>query len=344
MKVAVFSTNLSFFGPVEAALKADGHELTTWRENPGEDGKAVITRLLKWCDVAYVDFCQTPLREVVGIAAMLPHVVLAARLHRIEIYNSLVADKNLNWGRVDTLFGSAPHVIDRFMAQRAGLSKPKQIIHVPTNLADPALFQFTERRWEPPFRLCMLGNFVPKKRQYTLIQCMHDIREQHGEDFLLDIVGSRGLWSGYGNPEYFQNCLDLIKDLELEKVVTNYEKLAHEDVPGFLAREHAIISNSNEEGTHVAIAEAAMTGCIPFVNTWRGARTVYSEDVAWHFRSPAEFVRLCGRLKLCASKDELSGASKDLSQKAREKYGDLSQYQKMVNLLKGKVAERPPRA
>ena len=292
--------------------------------------------------MAFVEFCQTPLGEVIQTALEVPHVVLAARMHRIEMYNSLVVDKGVNWGRVDVLFGSAPHVIDRFIQKRSGASKPKQIVHVPTNTADPEKFRFVERTWEPPFRLCMLGNFVPKKRQYTLIQCMHDVRERHGEDFLLDIVGEQGRWSGYGNPEYFQNCMDLIEDLNLEKLVTVYAKVPHEEVPRLLAREHVIVSNSNEEGTHVAIAEAALTGCIPFCNFWRGVEKVYPSDVAWHFRSPAEFLELCGRLKQCATENRLSGVSRDLSQKAKELYGNMSLYQKMVSHLKGKVAEKFP--
>ena len=337
MKVALFSTNDTFFGPVQTAFEAKGHEVLRWRENhSGYD----LGRLLSICDLAFVEFCQSPLDQVVSVIGNHPNVVLAARMHRIEMYNQMTANPDFPWDRVDCLFVSAEHVADRFIRQRNGMSKPKNIVIASTNVISPDRFKFVERVWKPPYRLCLLGNFVPKKRQYTTIQFMFDLKEKFGGLFKLDIVGMRGAWSGYGNPEYYQNCLDLIEELSLNDVVTIYDKIPHEQVPEFLAREHAIISNSNEEGTHVSIAEGAMTGCIPFVNCWRGSTGVYPREVAEHFRSPAEFTALCTGLKMRSEAGSIQKASKKIAEEARNRFGDLGKYRRMVEILERCVSER----
>jgi glycosyltransferase involved in cell wall biosynthesis len=337
MKVAVFTTNGSFFSPVERAFRKLGHEIQFWNS---ENGAYNLGRLLSWCDVAFVEFCQDPLHSVVSAMGDHPGVVLTARMHRIEMYNRFSVSPEFPWDRVDHLFVSADHVLDRFMKSRVGVSKPKSITIAPTNIVDPEMFPFVERVWKPPYRLCLVGNFVPKKRQYTAIQYMFDLREKFGDIFRLDILGQRGSWSGYGNPEYYQNCLDLIEDLELKDIVTIYDKIPREEIAGFYAREHAIISNSNEEGTHVSIAEATMTGCIPFVGYWRGAEGVYPKDVAEHFRSPGQFLALCTGLKMRSEADSIQAASKNYANTARKRYGAVGKYESMVRLLEESVEKR----
>jgi glycosyltransferase involved in cell wall biosynthesis len=328
MKMAVFSVHLGFFDPIADAWKKKGHEIRFWRESDSFNNGYQIANLLNWCDVAFVEFCQTPLMELIGAKKDFPDKLLVARMHRIEIYNELTTNKNLEWDKVDVLYASARHVVDRFVKQREGLSKPKEITIAATNIADPTKFKFFERKWVPPYRICLLGNFVPKKRQYTAIQMMHDVRNKFGDEFKLDIVGDRGKWTGYGNPEYFQNCQDLIEDLELSDIVTIYDKVPYNEVPITLNREHIILSNSNEEGTHVAIAEGAMTGCIPFVSHWRGANEIYG-DIAWLFKSPGEFVQLCEKVK--TEGEAAATISKGIADVAKEKCGRIGLYDRMVD-------------
>ena len=329
MKVALFSTNDNFFGPVAVELKKRGHEVRAWKETASFTNGYNIARLMQWADLAFVEFVQTPFAEVLAAKKDFPNVKLVARLHRIEMYGDHVENEKTDWTLVDTLFVSAHHVAERFLQKRDKKSKPKEVIVAPTNIADPKLFPFVERKWQPPFRICMVGNFVPKKRQYTAIQMFWDVQQATNGQFIFDIVGQRGSWSGYGNPEYYQNCLDLIEELKLKDSVQIYDKIAHSEMGSFLAREHVLISNSNEEGTHVSVAEAAVTGCIPMVNCWRGAKGVYPENTAWHFRSPCEFVNLCKNLTSnnCVGMHEMS---KTLAAEAAKKYGRMEVYTRMV--------------
>jgi len=344
MRVSVFSTNLSFFGPIQEALQKAGHKVHIGYKDgmPGVTQGLHLSDAFWRSDVVFVEFCQVPMRQVLDVFAGSRRAVVVARMHRIEMYNALTQDPDLNWDRVDVLMTSAEHVTDRFMQKRQGLSKPKSVLLHPTNVADESRFFYKVRNWKPPFRICMLGNFVPKKRQYTAIQYMYDLKQEFGRDFRLEIVGARGQWGGYGNPEYYENCKDLIADLDLQDVVTIFDKVPHDEVPNLLAREHAIISNSNEEGTHVAIAEAAMTGCLPLCNCWRGVQAVYPDpQVAWHFRSGTEFVGLCRRIKTFQPA-ELEARSQEVAKAAQERYAARDRYDKLVQYLEEMVQKKRP--
>ena len=329
MKVAVYSINLSFFGPIADALRRAGHEVLFWEEKEALENGLQIGRLNEWADIAFFEFCQTPMPIVLNCARK-KNLLTVARMHRIEMYNNLTEDKNFDWSRLDITLFSAKHVTERFIEKRNGLTKPVTMITAETNIVDPEQYKYRERKWKPPFRIAMIGNFVPKKRQYTTIQMMYDLEKKFPGQFKLDIVGIRGSWNGYGNPEYYQNCKDLIEELRLENNVRIFNKIDHDQIPEFLAGKHVIVSNSNEEGTHVAIAEGGCTGCLPFVNAWRGARDVYPD--AFRFHSPGDFIALCEDMFTPNGK-RLDHISEKISKKFHAKYCDLGKYDRLVKIL-----------
>ena len=338
MNISVFSTNLNFFKPVADALTKRGHRLSYFKEtgDPKEDGYQ-MGLLMQWGDAYYVEFCQTPFQEVIDRNKNFQKP-LFARMHRIEVYSGMVMDPKFPWDKVNVLFVSAEHVLDRFILRRASKSKPKECVIAKTNTVNTDMFKFKERTWHYPIRLCMVGNFVPKKRQYSLIETMFDVEVMFPGKFKLDIVGQRGVWGGYGNPEYFDNCTDLIEDRKLKDIVTIYEVLPPDKVAEFLYDEHVIISNSNEEGTHVSIAEGICTGCLAFVHNWRGASQVYPPSVALHFNSDGEFVDLCDQLNTWMELGQVKTEVKSRSDEAVKKYGDLSIYDRMAKIIEDTVA------
>ena len=288
MKGAIFSTNLSFFENLDKAFKRDGHELRFWKQTDAFNNGLQISELLFWADVAFIDFCQEPLQQVLhAIPIENSKVFVVARMHRLEMYNQHTLDPKFPWNKVDLLLASADHVLQRFLVNRGDNPKPKHAIVAPSNAINTFLFNWADRVWEPPYRISLVGNIVPKKRQYTAIQMMADLKSEYNSQLRLDIIGASGTLAGYGNTEYLQNCKDLVQDLALSDVVNFYEKATHESMPHFYARSHFVLSLSNEEGTHVSIAEAMSTGCIPIIGPWRGAKTIY--PTAMHFAGLSGF-------------------------------------------------------
>ena len=194
---------------------------------------------------------------------------------------------------------------------------------------------------EPPYRICLVGNFVPKKRQYTTIQMFYDVVQEFGDEFKLDIVGARGMWTGYGNPEYFINCQDLIEDLGLKDKVSIFDKIAFQEMPDLYKREHIILSTSNEEGTHVSVAEAVASGCFAFVGNWRGSSDVYPEpETCWHFKSPGELMGLFRRFKECVSSGEAAERSRTCSEHVHKTLGGTDRYDRMVKVMEQALKAR----
>jgi len=335
MNLAVFSTNISFFADLGTVLTNRGHTVAYY--NPTDsiyDNGVQLGAMVQWADAYFVEFCQDPIIEV--IAKGDPNKPIFARMHRIEAYNAYSFDPKFKWDRISVLFVSAEHVLNRFLEHRGANSKPKQVFISPTNVIDVNKFKFKSKNWQNKIRMCIVGNLVPKKRQYSLIEMMVDTPD----NFVLDIIGSRNAFSGYGNPEYFQNCLDLIKDRKLENKVFIYDKILHNKMPEFLYNEHIIVSHSNEEGTHVSIAEAMCSGCLAFVSAWRGARTVYG-DCCLLYESPAKFLSLCKEVQDYIADDTIQNEVLARSKQAITKFGCWEKlYNSMVDIMEKEIKNK----
>jgi len=203
------------------------------------------------------------------------------RLHRLEVYSPIVTQ--LNWNEVDLLIFSSEHVRDKFFLR--AITRPKNSVVIPTNGVNLKEFKYVERDYDrDEVRLCQVGTLLPKKRIYTTIQMMADLPE----NFKLTIIGGTNpALRGYGNTEYKENLNDLVKTLGLENRVTFLGQRIKEEMPKLLAEQDIIISNSNEEGTHVALAEAMATGCVPIINSWLGAEKLYPKNAI--FKTFSEF-------------------------------------------------------
>jgi len=237
------------------------------------------------CDVIFVDFAQWPLPVVLE---KFPGRVIV-RLHRVELYNEELY--KLPWGRCETLVFIAEHVQRRFLErlEAAGGQMPKSVRCLGHVGVDLERFAFRERNWEPPWRILLAGQLVPKKRQYTAIQMLADLPEE----FHLTVVGSGGQQTGYGNPEYHVNCQDLVEELGLRGRVTGLPSMPQEQLAEEMGKHHLVLSASNEEGCHTVVAEGMATGLVPLVNRWRGAKHMY--PARWVWGSPKELYILCRR-------------------------------------------------
>lgn len=290
MKIVVVSVNLNFFREIDAEL-AKHHTVRYFRTTQYQRVNDVaLGQLCQWADLIFCEFAQSPF-EFSLVFSPAKHIVV--RIHRVEIYSENLYD--LNWNAVDLVIFSAEHVQKRFMEKlrarnrEAGVAvnEPMKTLVVPTNVYDPQMFRWRKRRFRQPYKLCAVGKMLSKKRFYSLVQMFADLPKC----FTLDLLASSvpvGMKAGYGNTEYEQNVKDLIEILGLKHRVKIIPGLPHDKMPQFFHDHDIIVSNSNEEGSATAIAEAMACGCYPIINCWRGAETLYSEEYV--FRTPKEFV------------------------------------------------------
>jgi glycosyltransferase involved in cell wall biosynthesis/ubiquinone/menaquinone biosynthesis C-methylase UbiE len=283
MKVGFVTSNAAFSQPIIDELTRRGHDVCLYRHSPNEGenlwqlGQAAAT-----VDRVFVDWAQPPLEQVLSNF----DCPIFVRAHRLEMYSPEYL-QGLPWNKVSTLFFIADHVRARF-CEALQAAQPHRVVVLPHVgidgsfwVPDPEL-----RQWEPPWRIVIAGNIVPKKRIYTAVQMLRDLPE----DFTLSIRGSCSM-PGYGNAEYAQNITDLIMDLGLMKRVDADKSLPPEQLREVYQRSHFVLSASNEEGCHTAVAEGMACGCVPLVNAWRGADKVYPPE--WVWRSPKDLYGLC---------------------------------------------------
>lgn len=261
MRVGVVSVNLSFFGPLARAFAQAGDKLVHFQAD-GATGEAARA-FARGCDATFGEFCQHPIEWFLG--RDLPP--LYVRTHRIEMYQAV---SRLDWSACRSMWFSAEHVQRRFLERCA--APPQRCEVSPTNLVASRLVGRTREACEP-YRMLMVGRWVPKKRTYTAVQLMAErLRSGRWELWLL---GSQAGMAGYGNAEYAENVMDLVNDLGVRRSVRLLGHLDGDRYDDALRACDAVLSLSNEEGTHVGVAEAMSAGCVPFVHGWRGASAIY---------------------------------------------------------------------
>lgn len=127
-------------------------------------------------------------------------------------------------------------------------------MQVINNTYDAAAFSSISKHAERPpkgqFRLVMVGNFQWWKDQKTLIAALHLVKAR-GHEVVLDLVGK-------GNEDLFQECLSLVKELDLQSSV-NF--LGQQQVDGeFLSRYDLFVFSSLCDTFGIALLEAMASG------------------------------------------------------------------------------------
>lgn len=280
MKVAIVSSNLNFAGGLINELDRRGAEVIVYQHTDSDARNAYQLGQIRDCEVAFVDFVQTPIEAVLD---QFPGRIVV-RAHRIEMYSEGI-DK-LPWSKVANLCFIADHVRSRFMERLTG-ERPQQVTLLPHVGVDLDTFAFVERDFEPPYHILVAGNQIPKKRVYTALQMLHDLPDC----WRMTLVGSGGM-PGYGNAEYVQNCMDYIESMPgLRDRLSVHGQVPHEELTRIMASCTHVLSASNEEGCHTTIAEGMATGLVPLIGNWRGSDAIYPPE--WVWRSPLEFYGLC---------------------------------------------------
>ena len=284
MRIGWVTSNPTFGGPIMQELDRRGHDVIVYRHTESVEHNAFqLGQMLPQCERVFVDWAQPPLEAILQNFDT-DNVPVFVRAHRIEMYADEYI-KQVPWEKVACLFFVGQHVEDRF--GKKWQAPPQRVVnlgHVGID-AKQWTIDAAARKFEPPYKIVLAGNIVPKKRVYTAVQLVADL----GEDFHLAIYGNGGQ-AGYGNHEYHINVQDLIEGLGIERRVECGGSLPQDQLRDVFQRSHFVLSASNEEGCHTSIAEGMACGCVPLVNCWRGAADVYPAE--WVWQTPKGFYAL----------------------------------------------------
>ena len=197
---------------------------------------------------------------------------LVVRLHAQEM--NLPFRRRVDWRRVDALVAICPQNFERL---REDLGARGEIVRYVPNLIDAeALTQ--PKLPGAEFRLGLLGAAPRGKRPDLALELLRRLRASDSR-YSLSIKGRfpweyDWLWSDPDQRAYYEDVFEQVR----RTPGAHFEGFG--DVGRWLRGVGVILSASDAEGSHQAVAEGMASGCVPCIRGWVGADRLY----------PAEYV------------------------------------------------------
>ena len=184
------------------------------------------------------------------------------RIHDHEIYMDRI--KLVNWDTVDIIWFINRKAQEDFNKKMSVSCKQ---FFLP-NAINPEAFSASYGHEK---HLGMLSiYFKERKRVERAINVLKRLYE-HDNEWRLTIRADYAT-GGEENAQYYLKCLDIAGDLpfDVEYRMIDLDSYGSEksDVNKFFADKSVVLSTSDHEGFHYAIAEGALCGCLPVVYNW----------------------------------------------------------------------------
>jgi glycosyltransferase involved in cell wall biosynthesis len=217
-------------------------------------------------------FCEWALGNAVWYSRhKLPDQKLIIRLHRQEL--TLPYLDQIDWKNVDRLIHICPYNVEQFNHRYPNLSEKVELIYNPIDacVLDQEKLPGTE------FNLGMIGISPMLKAPHIAVEMLRKLRE-HDRRFTLFIKGKQPweydwLWKREIEREYFEELYRQIKNSDIRNAVI-FDPHGN-DIPDWFSKIGFILSTSDLEGSHQAVAEGMASGAIPVIRNWAGSDMLY---------------------------------------------------------------------
>ena len=254
--------------------------------------------VLRWADLVFCDWCTRP---AIWLAACLPRrTALCVRLHSFEAHSPfpLLVD----WSRVSETMFVAEHIRD-YVDASMGLSRrvPTSIVPCVQNVDALAHAKRPEARWT----LGMIGYNTKNKHPIMALEILSRLRQLDAR-WRLRLVGHpfddapTADDRAYGTA--FSNAVAAL-GLKPSVTITPFTT----DVGRWLRNVGFILSTSERESTHLAVAEGMSSGAIPIVRRWPVFRSLAAAERRYpgavHFDDADEAAAAIARLTIGADAD-----------------------------------------
>lgn len=236
-------------------------------------GPEVLAEAMAWADdpardALWFEFCWPPFPDLIARTDFGGRRVLV-RIHRIEAYETPHVAR-CPWARVDDVIVVSEDMA-RLVLQAAPLLEQATRLHVVHNGVD--LDRFAPATSPPdPFRVGWCGSMIARKNPTLALEVLARLLEEDAR-WRLHIVATPG-------DRMVQDAvLRLVPRMGLGGAVRFDGALPAEAMPGWHARNAALLSTSLHESFGYAIAEAAVSGCDLAVLDHRGAEEFWPEEI-----------------------------------------------------------------
>jgi glycosyltransferase involved in cell wall biosynthesis len=272
--VLVAGHDLKFINPILDRLRRRGHGILIdqWKGHRIHDADQ-SRRLLAQADTVLCEWC-------LGNAVWYSRHVsdgqkLVVRLHAQEVRRDYPGQVRLD--NVSQVVFVGPHMRDQVMA-RFGWG-PDKLCVIP-NAVDP-VDMVREKLRGAQFNLGMLGICPAQKGFDRALDVLEELRARDPR-FTLYIKGKMPwdyawLWKRPPERAYYEGVFDRLwrSPLLAQSVVFDSPG---PDVAAWLRKIGFVLSVSEHESFHLAVAEGAASGAVPIVLNWPGAAELYPND------------------------------------------------------------------
>ena len=289
MKIAFFSTNLTFCQPILDELNRN-HTVKIWKKSVmGSDlitasqvMLSSILKLLDWCDVAYLEWTQAPNVEISQIQGNTKPLI--AFCHGYDAMYHAAMD----WNNIAALIIQDAHY-PRLLRLRAewaksnpDLSLPKLPKKILIKSLGVDLQAFTPlQKPIPGYHIVVHASFIrPVKRIYAAIQQFYDLIQLDGDKaWNMTLIGR---WNAHptqkeANIEYLTACSELIEQLNFppDRLRLKLGNFPPDIWAKFAQTADLYWCTSWRESFGVSMAEVCASGGYPLINNYLGADKVY---------------------------------------------------------------------
>ena len=266
--------NFHFIEGLIDRFSRDGHTILRdqWKGHAIHD-EEVSHSLLKQADII---ICEWALGNSVWYSN---HKTLKQRLfvrfHRQEIETDY--PNQINWSSVEKMAFAAPYfqaqAIEKFSIP------PEKTTFIP-NYVETSRFALAKSR-DSKYTIGMLGIIPQLKRLDRALDILKTVRAQEPR-FNLRIKGKLPedyAWMLKREEEmnWYREQFARIKSDPILNGHVHFDKWGP-DVPQWFTKINHIISVSDYEGSHQAVAEGASSGAVPTIVKWNGAEQIYPSE------------------------------------------------------------------
>lgn len=240
-----------------------GHELNDTKQSE---------RLLQNADLI---FCEWALGNAVWYSRnKKKNQKLVIRLHAQCIRLHYL--REICWVNVDQIIFICQEYLDIFLQRFPEMKSRATLIY---NLIDCQSF-ILPKMPDAFFNLGFIGTAPKSKAPHFALEILKRLRDKD-ERYTLIIKGKHPweyewLWKKVDERKYFIKFYQDIEDSEFRNSIV-FDPFGY-DLPDWFTKIGFILSTSNHEGSHQAVAEGMAAGSIPVIRNWPGAARLYPEQ------------------------------------------------------------------
>jgi len=276
LKILFSGHDLKFLGPLLSHYENDPRYEILIDEHEGhviKDTKK-CQKLLKYADIIFCEWC-------LGNAEWYSNnkkenQILLIRLHHQEIYQNLPYLDRIKWRNVDCIIFICQNNMSLFLEKFPAMKDRAVLIY---NLIDCCSFNLP-KLYGAEFNLGFIGVAPKRKAPHVAFEILKRLK-QIDSRYTLFIKGKSPreydwLWRRPDERNYYEQLYyDINTSQDANSVVFDPHG---NDMPEWFSKIGFLLSTSEHEGSHQAVAEAMASGTIPVIRNWAGAGLLYPRE------------------------------------------------------------------